>query len=160
LVAHSASQGCSVGTWSFAPPREVARQRLSRPLHLTRFLGGDLVTRSASYGCSEGLGRPLRLARLLGGVLVTRSTLHGCSAGTWLSAPPHKVCSVGTSWALFGHPVPGCLTGAPKPLRNSLELCRGFYLKGGFPWCAQDAICSPRGICENYLGVYRVKSTV
>jgi hypothetical protein len=79
LVIDSASQGCSVETWSSAPPREVARQGLGRLLRLARLLGRDLIARSSSQGCSvgsssptpprkfarQGLCRMFRLTRLL-----------------------------------------------------------------------------------------------
>jgi hypothetical protein len=52
LVVHSASQGCSAGTWLSTLPRKVARQGLGGLLRLPRLLGGDLVACSASQGCS------------------------------------------------------------------------------------------------------------
>jgi hypothetical protein len=101
------------------------------------------------------LSRLLRLTRLLGRDLVIRfARLLGRDL----------VAFKESSWALFGHPIPGCPTTAPEPLHNSLELRRGFYLKGQIPRCVQahllDAALEPRVICENCLGVYQVKPTV
>jgi hypothetical protein len=54
LVVRFALRGCSVGTWSSAPPRGVTRHEVGRPLRLARLVDKDLVVRFTSRGCSVG----------------------------------------------------------------------------------------------------------
>jgi hypothetical protein len=70
FVVCAASQTCSAGTWSFAPPRILAR---------------------SIFGHSP------RLVDLLGGGLVVCPTLHTCSAWTWSFALPHRLARRGLS---------------------------------------------------------------
>jgi hypothetical protein len=64
LVVDFTSQGCSIRTWSHAPPCKVARQGLGHPSCLTRLLGRDLVIRSVSQGCSAQTWSPAPLRKV------------------------------------------------------------------------------------------------
>jgi hypothetical protein len=124
LVARSASQACSIGTWSLAPPGGLTRHLL----HLAGLLDRDLVARSASRGARQRPSRWVILRSFMG----------------FLQAP-----------------IPRCLTAAPEPLRNSLELCRGFCVHGMVSSrCAQahmlDVNPNTQVICVNCLWVYWV----
>lgn len=50
LVGTSVSSSCSIGTWSIATSRRVARQGLGRSLHLVGLLDSDMGGRSWSAG--------------------------------------------------------------------------------------------------------------
>jgi hypothetical protein len=56
----------SAGTWSFAPPRSLARRGLGRSPRLAALLGGDLIGCPASQTCSTRTWSVNRLVRFMG----------------------------------------------------------------------------------------------
>jgi hypothetical protein len=67
---------------------------MSRLVHPTWLNSIGLTLSSCRFG-RQGAGRPSRLAVLLGGDLVVRPTSLGCSAGTQLSVPPRWIAQPG-----------------------------------------------------------------
>jgi hypothetical protein len=58
LVVRSSSRGCSVESWSPAPPPRVARQRAGRSFRLAELLGREPSDRLAGH-FKEFFGLPL-----------------------------------------------------------------------------------------------------
>jgi hypothetical protein len=144
-----------VGTWSFGPPRRLARRRLWSfvpPRRLAR----------------RGFGRSLRLSHLLDGEFVIRPASQTRSTMLWSFAPPRKLARWGfgrsprltgsLDGALFvrpasqtsstngpkrgygshfGYPVPRYPIAAPEPSCNSLESGEGFLTRDQSPKCTQ-----------------------
>jgi hypothetical protein len=126
-------------------------QGAGRPSRLVVLLGGDLVIRPASLGCSTGTRSSVPPGNPVPPRWVARwgpgrpSNLIGCSAGTWSSVPPRWVAWWGLGRpsrlagvaAFSGYPVPWYPTAAHEPSSDSLESGGGFLAGDRSLECAQ-----------------------
>jgi hypothetical protein len=138
LRARCCLQGCSAG-WLVGTPASLgcsAGRLVSSPTSLGCSVD-RMVGSPASLGCSVGrlIGSPASLCSSVVFVwqagqsawwVVTRRSFGPSRRAAWQVDRPVSGPYLGGLWSFSGYPVFKYPTTAPKPLRNSLKLCRGF----------------------------------